>query len=81
MYNKELLGFLLHEAGFQITASGENEFHRLFNDVDFRRKNKNIFTRAMQKIKRLINKKSRFSDILLEHFNFPEIFVSGRKPK
>lgn len=81
MYNRELLMFLLHDAGFNITASGENEYYKLYNNVDYRNKNKNLFQKALQRFKRFINKRDRFIDIMLEQFNFPEIFVVGKKEK
>lgn len=79
MYNKELISFLLHTTGFQITALGENEFYRLYNAVDFRNKQRNIITKILRRLKGLINKKSIFTDILVDQFNFPEIFVSAKK--
>ncbi len=81
MYNKELIAFLLSNAGFQVTASGENEFHRIYSGVDFRSKNKTQFRKVLRRLRGVINKENRFTDIIMEQFNFPEIFASGQKEK
>lgn len=81
MYNKELIAFLLSNAGFQVTASGENEFHKIYSGVDFRNKNRSLFGKALRRLRRAINKKNGFIDIIMEQFNFPEIFISAQKGK
>lgn len=81
MYNKELIAFLLSNAGFQVTASGENEFHRIYSGADFRSKNRTLFGKVLRRLRGVTNIKNRFTDIIMEQFNFPEIFVSAQKGK